>query len=161
MSIPPDIYVAPELVAIQEEISNQTDRGAAILAGSILSEFLGRKILEKFTPTSNRRLVKLFEGFGPLASFSARIEIGYSIGAIDDDDTYHDLLVIKDIRNEFAHSIAPMTFQSDQIVKLVKKLKLSVGPMDGYPNVERRLFALSFIECLLNINERGVAPNLA
>lgn len=117
----------PELFAIVDEMSEQSDRGAAILAGSILSVYLERAILTKFTPTSNCRRIKIFEGFGPLSTLSARIEIAYSLGLFD-EAAYNRLNAIKDIRNEFAHSIEPATFESEAIKKLSKKLIFETNP---------------------------------
>jgi DNA-binding MltR family transcriptional regulator len=157
--LPPGISVPPELELIIDEIREQPDRGAAILAGSILSEFLARAIIKAFsTETSNRRRVKLFEGFGPLSSFSARIEIAYSMAVVDDDATYNDLIVIKDIRNAFAHSIEPMSFQSDEIKHYVKKLKNTHGPTERPGSLERRQFMLAVIFALLDLTG-GAVPD--
>lgn len=122
-----EFSIDAELAAIVGEIREQTDRGAAILAASILSTYLERAILTKLTPTSNRRREKLFRGFGPLSNLSARIEIAYSLGLFD-EPTYNRLNAIKEIRNEFAHSIEPMTFETDAIKKLSKKLIFVTNP---------------------------------
>jgi len=123
----PFFRIDPELSAIVEEMRDQTDRGAAILAASILSTYLERAILTKLIPTSNRRREKLFRGFGPLSTLSARIEIAYSLGLFE-ESYYLRLNAIKDIRNEFAHSIEPTTFESKNIKILSNKLKFDVTP---------------------------------
>jgi len=141
------LKIDPELMAIVEEMRDQTDRGAAILAASILSTYLERAILTKFTPTSNRRREKIFRGFGPLSTLSARIEIAYSLGLFD-EAAYGRLNAIKDIRNEFAHSIEPTTFDSEAIKTLSKKLIFVTTP-PILDDRQRFLDAVSEFLCVL------------
>ena len=44
---------------------------------------------------------QLFTGMNPLSTFSARIRIAYALGLVTEDE-YHDLKIIKDVRNRFA-----------------------------------------------------------
>jgi DNA-binding MltR family transcriptional regulator len=139
-------------MAIVGEIRSQSDRGATILAASVISTFLEKAILTKLTPTSNRRRVKLFRGFGPLSTLSSRIEIAYSLGLFD-EDYYGRLNAIKDIRNEFAHSIVPLTFQSENIRKLCMKLNFKIEPPIS---TEREQFLESVAEFLCVLTEMPV-----
>ncbi len=147
-----EFNIDSEIAAIVAEIRGQSDRGAAILAASIISTYLERAILTKLIPTSNRRREKLFRGFGPLSTLSARIEIAYSLGLYD-EEYYNRLNAIKDIRNEFAHSIEPTTFQSEVIKKLCVKLDfVCEPPIFG----ERTIFLESVAEFLCILTERPV-----
>ncbi len=86
-----------------EEIENQSDRGAAIVGAAWLDEELIAAIKTKFIedekPTKN-----LFNGTGPLSSFSSKIELAYLLGIVNKNH-YSDLHKIRKIRNEFAHEI--------------------------------------------------------
>lgn len=51
---------------------------------------------------------RLFEGNGPLATLSAKIDLARLLGLVT-ETIRSDLHIIRDIRNEFAHQIAHKT----------------------------------------------------
>ena len=62
-----------------EVYERETDRGCAILAGVLLDSLLEkllRKVMLQSTPN------ELFEGYGPLSSFSAKIDLVHYLGLI-------------------------------------------------------------------------------
>jgi hypothetical protein len=61
-----------------------------------------------------------------LGTFSGKILIGYHIGAIS-SDAHHDLRIMKDIRNDFAHDFSPLSFASEDIAKACGKLTLKTA----------------------------------
>ncbi|WP_419656553.1 mannitol operon repressor [Desulfosarcina variabilis str. Montpellier] len=86
-----------------KEINEQSDRGAALIVATWLDEELRAAIKTKFV-NSDSNEKKVFEGNGPLSTFSSKIEIGYSLGLLS-KQAYSDLTIIRKIRNDFAHSI--------------------------------------------------------
>src|SRR5580693_432415 len=62
-------------------------------------------------------------GFGPLATFSARIDVSYSLGWIG-PESHHDLHVLRKVRSEFAHAHMPVTFSDTKVEALCEKLRL-------------------------------------
>src|SRR5262249_31340265 len=54
-------------------------------------------------------LDRLLKYSGPLASFSARIDVGFAIGLYG-DETKSDLHILRKVRNDFAHELMPKTF---------------------------------------------------
>ena len=66
---------------------------------------------------------RLFKGYGPLGSFSAKIDFSYALSIIT-KDIFDDLRTIKDIRNEFAHpkELEFMSFSSPEILSHMKRL---------------------------------------
>ena len=72
-------------------------------------------------PLSSRLKERLYHGYGPLNSFSAKIDIAYAFSLID-DEIYNDLRAIKDIRNVFAHSKAVLNFNSPELKPHIQKL---------------------------------------
>jgi DNA-binding MltR family transcriptional regulator len=52
---------------------------------------------------SKNMVSDVFEGKGPLATFSAKIEVCAGLGSIT-PDVRHDLKIVNKMRNEFAHS---------------------------------------------------------
>ena len=97
-----------------EEFQHESDRAAAILAGGYLDDQLAN-ILGNFLINDNTTQKILLEnGNAPLHSFYSRILCSYSLGLIDEDEC-KDLNTIRDIRNDFAHKPAGLSF-SDQSI---------------------------------------------
>ena len=63
----------------------------------------------------------LFSGFGPLATFSARIRIAYALGIVG-KKTRHDLDLMREIRNAMAHSRRAIGFDTPEVLKLFRQL---------------------------------------
>lgn len=101
--------------ALGKEINKQRDRGAAIIAAAVLEDHLLAVIKAKLT-TDEKIEDKMFRGYGPLASFSARIDLGLLLGLYE-KDFHKDLHRIREIRNEFAHNLAPLSFRSSQQIR--------------------------------------------
>lgn len=80
-------------------------------------------ILTKMCRISGVLEARLFDGYGPLGSFSAKIDIAYALGIIT-EQIFNDLKTIKDIRNEFAHpkELEFLTFSSPDIFRHMKRL---------------------------------------
>lgn len=111
--------------ALGEEINKQRDRGAAIIAFAVLEDHLVALIKSKLIRDSTIEK-KVFRGYGPLGSFSARIDIGFLLGLYD-KDLHRELHCIRKIRNEFAHDLSPLTFKSKKIRDLCRLLELPKG----------------------------------
>jgi DNA-binding MltR family transcriptional regulator len=109
-----------------------SDRAAAVLGVSVLDaqlEDLFRATLIHFTPKES--FDGLFSANGPLATFSARINLAFSLGWIS-DDVRRDLHVLRDIRNTFAHSFDhAASFADDGIPDRLKAL-VSPAPLDDF-----------------------------
>jgi DNA-binding MltR family transcriptional regulator len=93
---------------------------SALVFTAFLDDYLQKLLLMKMPTLSNTKARRIFEG--PLESFGAKIEVAYAFELID-DDIYQDPQVIREIRNEFAHSITAVSFTSPEILKLVRKFK--------------------------------------
>jgi hypothetical protein len=102
---------------------DHAEASKAIVVAGIVEDWLLTMLLGAGRPLSNSRQLKhFFEGpYGPLAMFSARIDISYFFKLID-DTTYNDLRAIKNVRNRFAHSKEILTFESREIVERGKTL---------------------------------------
>jgi DNA-binding MltR family transcriptional regulator len=107
-----------------EVLTKLDDRAAAIMATSMLESLLSAAISYKFRRFPTDTDYKLmFRGFGPLATFSAKIIVGYHIGVLS-VDLRHDLQIMKDIRNDFAHDFSPLSFSTQHIADRCKSLRL-------------------------------------
>lgn len=92
-----------QAIALVQEIENQTDRGAAIVGAAWVEEEL-YAAAKSFLEQDNKAWDRLFRKSGPLSSFSAKIDLARLLGIIS-AVIASDLHIIRDVRNEFAHSV--------------------------------------------------------
>lgn len=95
-----------------KEIDKQRDRGAGIIAVAILEEHLVAAIKMRLEKNEDIHR-KLFTGYGPLSSLSAKIDLGFLLGIYP--SRFHKMLHdIREVRNDFAHNPLPVSFRSQR-----------------------------------------------
>jgi DNA-binding MltR family transcriptional regulator len=99
------------------------DRSLAILATAMVERGLQNAIIQRMVKLTKSEHDQLFDGTGPLSSFSSKIKIAYSIGAIS-GSARADLDSIREIRNAFAHSIVYIDFTEPAISDRCRQLWL-------------------------------------
>jgi DNA-binding MltR family transcriptional regulator len=123
ISIPPNYK--PDWKISQDDmiklLSQQTEAGNALVIAGLVDDELQKLLLNAMRELSNNLAERLFDGYGPLKDFAAKIDIAFAFKLID-EKTHADLRVIKDVRNKFAHAIRFTFFSSPEIVKLCAKL---------------------------------------
>ena len=131
-----------ELSKFAKEFQAESDRGAALVAASLLDERL-KDILQAFfadVPQSQ----ELLEGFNaPLGTFSARINAAYSLGLLQENE-YGECNIVRRIRNEFGHKWKDVSFDSPSIKKLCDSLP-RLGPPNTDYSKRRRIFNFAVI----------------
>jgi hypothetical protein len=90
------------------------DRTCAIVMGAMLDHSLERLLLLHMKPLSSDQRDRLFFGFGPLGSFSAKIRVAAAFCIIG-EKTARDLETLNDIRNVFGHAAQGITFRNRAI----------------------------------------------
>lgn len=109
---------------IFEMYHSETDRGAAIVAASLFDNLLERIL--RGSMISNTK-AKFFEGYGPMASLSAKIELARFLGLIGRGQ-HHSLHVIRKVRNAFAHSLDhELSFESSPVRDHIHQLWLPLS----------------------------------
>lgn len=103
-----------------KEFQDESDRGAALIGAAMLDDKLANTLLSFFKNKKEGK--ELLQVNSPLGSFNSRIKISYCIGLITDLE-YHDLEIIRKVRNEFAHRLTGMSFESPKIKTLCSNLK--------------------------------------
>ena len=98
---------------------SESDRGAAILAGSFVEHVLGLYL--KFRIRDKKIAAELFAPLGPLSNLDQRIAIAYAFDLISEAQ-YQDLALIRRIRNQFAHHPLETTFNTNEIKQLVSQV---------------------------------------
>jgi len=101
---------------------DETDRAAAVLAASFLEKQL-EDCLKLFL-VDDRSIEELFNGYGPLSSFSAKISIAFALGLIS-DDMKRDLTLMRKIRNHFAHHPSEISFGTSPARDLCANLSMA------------------------------------
>jgi DNA-binding MltR family transcriptional regulator len=120
-----------------------------LVLNSVVEAAIERGIKSKMRPLSNTQDERLFEGYGPIATFSAKIDIGYALSVFD-DKVLADLRVIKEIRNEFAHPERLVHFDDEALPALTTKFS---NPPEKMKPIQ--LYISRIVECLERI-EHGV-----
>src|SRR4051794_24711234 len=94
------------------KLDNESDRASAVLCAAFLDhelEILLRRFMRDIKETN-----ELFKQMQPLSTFSSKIKFAYVLGLII-PDAYHDLNLIRRIRNDFAHNRRARSFTETEI----------------------------------------------
>ena len=118
-----------------------------MVSAAVLNQKLMLLLLAKMRPLSIAVLERIFEGYGPLYDLAPKADLAYAISLID-EDLYHEIRVIKDIRNKFAHSPQLEDFRSDEITKLLQRFKKWNRVIDPY-----HLFSDRVSNCIVEIEK--------
>jgi hypothetical protein len=110
-----------DLVATFHKLAQHADTAYVLFTATALEDMLETAMLAKMRDLSNTVHSELFKGYGPLASFSAKIETSYALKLIG-DDLIGDFRAIKAIRNAFAHPREVTHFNSPHLTKHAQKL---------------------------------------
>lgn len=138
-----------EIDKINESLRQETERGCVVIAAAFLDEKL-TELLNKITTGNSTIKKELFDATGPLGSFSGKIKIAYCFGLIS-DEAYHDLNVVRFIRNKFAHLSVSLTLRDEKLAAKCSSLRLP-GIMDFSP-IPRLAFTNSVAAIVSEINE--------
>lgn len=102
------------------DIQKETDRGVAMVAAAFFDDVLGAMIRARLVDDP-KKVKKLLKYPGPLSSFAARIDMSYLLGLLG-PKIRKALHAVRDVRNQFAHSHVPVTFEDAQVRQLCEKL---------------------------------------
>jgi hypothetical protein len=110
--------VAPEEVAaVFEEVRKANDRHAAVHLGAFVEQGLGIAFLSLVGEQKSAELKKEISW----ASFDDKIKAALKLELID-DRIFKKLEIIRQIRNAFAHSARPISFETPEVVAAVDEL---------------------------------------
>lgn len=120
-------YYKDRLAAVSDaqlmaELNGESDRAAVILASSILDDVLTFRLCKSFWfSPDEQQFNHAFRSEGPLGTFSARIELAFLFGFID-ELTRSQLDDIREMRNACAHSHRPIDFSVLELANVAKRL---------------------------------------
>lgn len=139
------------------ELSKETDRGVALVSVSYLDTLLKHLVCSRSTLDRRKIEMKLgmFGANGPMDSFSNKIKICYLFGLLTDIE-YQDLDIIRDIRNDFAHLLSGLSFDTSNIADTCRSLHAS--KVDGQPSSARECFIKAAVRIMVDLQIRTTAP---
>jgi DNA-binding MltR family transcriptional regulator len=112
------------LEALEREIFNTSDRVTAVMLGPYVETALDRLLTSRMRPNLSKiERDQLFGFEGAVGTFSAKIIIAYAMNIIG-PITYSDLKLIKELRNQFAHSRIAFDFPTPEVVAVCNELKI-------------------------------------
>ena len=112
-----------EVKSIFKGMNDTPDREAAIVAAALAESFLEQSIIRHLKCKQPNLIGDLFQARGPLAEFHSKILIAQAFGVIVSSQA-EELHRIKAIRNVFAHSVMPVTFETAEVAKEVDGFKM-------------------------------------
>jgi len=112
-------------------LADESDRAQVILAASWIDMFLKAKLMNHFSKGNARARKEIFTGNGPFATFSAKLNATFCAGWID-RDVYHDVQIIRKLRNTFAHSIEPVSLNDKEVRTLLESLRVPHRQYDDW-----------------------------
>jgi len=137
-----------QVILFRDTLSVETDRGVALVCAAYLDEEL-RALLEKTFVNVPNTVGKLFEGTGPLATFSSRIDLTFAVGLLS-GESHRALHLIRKVRNEFAHEHRQESFLDQDISARCQEL-IALNPFVDEKN-PRKLYIRAVLVVLAQIH---------
>ncbi len=131
----------PDLASFAVRFVNESPRGSAILSSVLLDEIL-RSLIATFMIEDSKQVDELLGSETnwdrPIGTFSSRIRTAYCLGLLSPDE-FHDLTLIRKIRNDFAHDLDKTSFRDEKIQDRCKSLRIpNRWKWNGPPTPEER-----------------------
>ncbi|MDX1442364.1 MAG: hypothetical protein R3270_01165 [Gammaproteobacteria bacterium] len=130
------------ITTLVDQLEAESDRGAALLAASFVNEALKRKLLAHFRHRKPGREL-LDDANAPLAGFSAAAKACRALDLVTEEQ-YRRLLVLRQLRNDFAHAWDTLHFSTPGVQKQVKSLGVDAPSL-------RKAFEKTVIELLRDL----------
>jgi DNA-binding MltR family transcriptional regulator len=110
--------------AIEKEFYGESDRSVVVLQGAAAENSLEWALRNRMRPDLARDVADdLFAFNGPLGTFSSKIVMSYAL-SIFGKITYHDLEIIRELRNAFAHNRKPLRFETPVVKDMCMHLQI-------------------------------------
>jgi hypothetical protein len=141
----------PDLTELGEKIAagflqshRMSHTSVVVTAAAILDQALERAIKTKMPTLSGNLAKKIFEDFGALSSFSAKIDVAHALD-ITSELIHVELGKIRRMRNMFSHSEKMLSLDVEPVRTLFYQLTRPPGASGSY--------AEQFVTCIVVISE--------
>jgi CheY-like chemotaxis protein len=141
------------------EVKKIDPRAAVIISAAFMDVWL-RQLIADFMVDDSKAVDELVGTEDnidrPLSSFSSRIRAAYCLGLIPRDE-YDDLLMVRKLRNRFAHGMHGLSVDDDVIVSWCNELKIPKKIFAGkVHHWDTFLIAVSMLTSRLAIRAKGI-----
>jgi DNA-binding MltR family transcriptional regulator len=114
----------PEIEKIMDGLRDKDDLHIGIIAVSILEARLQQLITTRLHKKGDKDFLnRLFLNRGPLSDLNSKILVAEAFGIVT-GPLADELHVMRDIRNAFAHSTTPLSFEHELVKREVDGLKM-------------------------------------
>lgn len=110
----------------KNQIEKESDRATVIITVSMIDQALEAALRGRFVQLSTSEDPLFDSAYAPLGNFSAKIDLAYRIGLLPPNYA-KGLHIIRRIRNEFAHSVSPGSFDEPAIRNRILELNKALG----------------------------------
>lgn len=107
------------ILEFQIAILKDTDRSVAISLGSIVEDGLKAALMRRMPQLTQEET--LFGPDAPLGNFSAKIRLAHALGILGPGPR-NDIDRIREVRNAFAHTMVPLSFDTKEVNDVCKLL---------------------------------------
>lgn len=140
------------IMMLANDLDRETDRALAIITTAHLDDLLERLIsITLHIPNPSAHKV-MFEGINaPLSTFNSKIELLKACQILSEDEA-HDLHLMRKIRNDFAHELIGISFETPSVRDKCHELRAARG--DGDLGSARDRFKKATIRLIVDITIR-------
>ena len=118
------VVTVDDLVAIERELNTAGSRTTAVVWASVVQEQVRRTIIHGMrSDLSNTIRGAIIDHDRPLGTFSAQNLAGYAFNMFG-RKTFHDLEIIRELRNVFAHSRKALKFSTKEVSRVCATLQI-------------------------------------
>jgi len=135
-----------EIAKIFDDLINQSDRNAVIVASSIIDDILSLQIRALVKCGTLQEQNALFSDRGPFGSMYSKIEWLYCLGKLS-ASARKDINIIRAIRNDAAHKWRGFVLVDDNYTKALKKMSgySLVGQIKNIVAMEEKLSPADYV----------------
>ncbi len=111
-----------EVAQMAARLKDESDRAAALIVAAWVDDALTEMVINHLIQ-DEKLIEEMFRPMGPLGSFSSKIHLAYLTGTIS-KMVHENLEIIRNIRNDFAHSRTHLRFSDQSISDRCRNLAL-------------------------------------
>ncbi|WP_136439843.1 MltR family transcriptional regulator [Pacificoceanicola onchidii] len=130
------LTTAEDIAAFVQEIRRESDRGLPLVALGLIDELLLETLRAFFRETKSTKYL-LDDGNAPLGSVSSRLHACFALGLINDFE-FAEIMLLRKVRNLFAHKKHGMSFCDEQVRGYCSTLKSDLPKDAGYDTKDPR-----------------------
>ncbi|HDR9135963.1 TPA: hypothetical protein QDB11_000570 [Burkholderia vietnamiensis] len=141
-----------DYMEFRRRLRAESDRGCALVGAAYLDDEI-TKLLRARMVNNKRNTDALLEQGRAVSAFSAKIRVAYAMGLIP-DDVLHDINIIRDIRNKFAHLHGALSFDDESIGDQCRALRIALKSKRESSPRSRFIHVVTTVYTALSIESR-------